>query len=86
VELVETLRAAASVSKLAALEPVIAAWQAPAEIYSDPELLKAATAPVDGDDYGEVEGATVEARLGTAHRRRRRDSVKDSCYRRADGP
>jgi hypothetical protein len=54
VELVETLRAAASVGNLAALEPVVAAWQATAEIYSDPELLRAATAPLDGEDYGEV--------------------------------
>jgi hypothetical protein len=55
VELVDTLRAAASVGNLAALEPVVAAWQATAEIYSDPELLKAATAPLGGEDYGEVE-------------------------------
>lgn len=55
VELVETLRAAASVGNLAALEPVVAAWQATAEIYSDPELLKAATAPLVGEDFGEVE-------------------------------
>jgi hypothetical protein len=54
VELVETLRAAASVGNLAALEPVVEAWHATAEIYSDPELLKAATAPLDGTDYGEV--------------------------------
>jgi hypothetical protein len=50
-ELVETLRASASVGNLAALEPVIAAWQATAEIYSDPELLKAAAA-LAGEDYG----------------------------------
>ncbi len=55
VELVETLRAAASVGNLAAIEPVVAAWEATAEIYSDPALLKAATAPLDGQDYGEVE-------------------------------
>ncbi|HEX5291446.1 MAG TPA: hypothetical protein VFX25_21480 [Streptosporangiaceae bacterium] len=54
VELVETLRAAASVRNLAALEPVVAAWEATAEIYSDPALLKAATAPLDGTDYAEV--------------------------------
>jgi hypothetical protein len=29
---------------------VIAAWQATAEIYSDPELRKAATEPLDGTD------------------------------------
>ena len=52
VELVDTLRAAASVGNLAALEPVVAAWQATAEIYSDPELLSAAMASLDGEDYG----------------------------------
>jgi hypothetical protein len=56
VELVETLRAASSVGNMAALEPVVAAWRATAEIYSDPDLLKAATAPLDGTDYGEVSG------------------------------
>jgi hypothetical protein len=60
VELVETLRAASSVGNMAALQPVIAAWQATAEIYSDPELLKAATAPLDGTDYGEVKVADPE--------------------------
>jgi hypothetical protein len=48
-EFVETLRAAASVGNLAALEPVVAAWQATAEIHSGPEVLKAATAPLDGE-------------------------------------
>jgi hypothetical protein len=55
VELVETLRASASIGNMAALEPVISAWEATAEIYSDPELHKAATARLDGEDYGEVE-------------------------------
>ena len=55
VELVDTLRAAAAVGNLAALESVVSAWRATAEIYSDPELLRAATAPLDGEDYGEVE-------------------------------
>jgi hypothetical protein len=54
VELVETLRASASVGNLAALEPVIAAWQATAEIYSDPELPNTATTALAGEDYGEV--------------------------------
>ncbi len=54
VELVETLRAAASLGNLAAVQPVVAAWKATAEIRSDPELLKAATASLDGTDYGEV--------------------------------
>jgi hypothetical protein len=56
VELVETLRAAASVGNLAAVQPVVAAWQATAEIHSDPELAKAARASLDGTDYGEVRG------------------------------
>ena len=54
VELVETIRASASLQNLAALAPLIAAWQETAEIRSDPELLKAATVPLDGTDYGPV--------------------------------
>jgi hypothetical protein len=54
VELVDTLHACADLGNVAALVPVIAAWQATAEIYSDPELRKAATQPLDGTDYGEV--------------------------------
>jgi hypothetical protein len=57
VELVETLHASADLGNMAALEPVVAAWRATAEIYSDPELLKAATAALDGTDYGEVQEA-----------------------------
>jgi hypothetical protein len=56
VELVETMRACADLQNVAALAPVIAAWQATAEIYSDPELLKRATAPLEDGDYGEVPG------------------------------
>jgi len=58
VELVETIRACAAVNNMAAIEPVIAAWQTTAEIYSDPELLKAATTPLDGTDYGDVPEVT----------------------------
>lgn len=54
VELVDTLRASTSLGNMAALEPVVAAWQATAEIYSDPELLKAATKPLEGTDHGPV--------------------------------
>jgi hypothetical protein len=54
VELVDTIRACAALGNVAALEPVVAAWQATAEIYSDPALLSAATVPLDGTDYGEV--------------------------------
>jgi hypothetical protein len=57
VELVDTLHACAELGNIAALMPVVAAWQETAEIYSDPELLKAATAPLDGTDFGEVPGA-----------------------------
>ena len=55
VELVDTMRAAASVGNMAALAPVVAAWKTSAEIYSDPEMLKAATKPLDGVDHGPVE-------------------------------
>ena len=54
VELVDTTRACAAVGNMAALEPVIAAWRETAEIRSDPELLKAATTPLDGTDHGTV--------------------------------
>jgi len=54
VELVDTMHGCADLGNVAALMPVVAAWQATAEIYSDPELLKAATAQLDGSDYGEV--------------------------------
>jgi hypothetical protein len=57
VELVDTLHACADLGNIAALIPVIAAWQSTAEIYSDPELRKAATQPLDGTDYGEVPGS-----------------------------
>ena len=56
IELVETIRACVSLDNVAALAPVIAAWQGSAEIYSDPAFLKAAIAPLDGTDFGEVQG------------------------------
>jgi hypothetical protein len=56
VELVETLHACEDLGNIAAVAPVVAAWQATAEIYSDPELLKRATTPLDSTDYGEVPG------------------------------
>jgi hypothetical protein len=56
VELVETIHASADLGNVAAIAPVVAAWKGTAEIYSDPELLKAATAPLDGTDYGPVPG------------------------------
>jgi hypothetical protein len=54
VELVDTMHACADLGNVAALMPVISAWQGTAEIYSDPELLKAARARLDGSDYGKV--------------------------------
>jgi hypothetical protein len=54
IELVDTMHGCAALGNVAALEPVVAAWQATAEIYSDPALLSAATKPLDGTDYGEV--------------------------------
>ena len=54
VELVETIRASAELGNVAAIAPVVAAWKGTAEIHSDPELLKAATAPLEGTDYGPV--------------------------------
>ncbi len=54
VELVETVRATADLHNVAALAPLIAAWKDTAEIYSDPEMMKAVTAPLDGTDYGDV--------------------------------
>lgn len=59
IELVNTMNACAELGNVAALAPVVAAWQATAEIYSDPELLKHATQPLDGDDYGEVREVTA---------------------------
>ena len=54
VELIETIRACTDLGNIAAIAPVVAAWQGTAEIHSDPELLKAAMAPLDGIDYGDV--------------------------------
>src|SRR6266567_968195 len=38
VELVDTIHACTGLGNMAAVEPVVAAWRATAEIYSDPEL------------------------------------------------
>jgi hypothetical protein len=54
VELVDTVHACAALGNMAAVEPVLAAWRATAEIYSDPELRPAATAPLDGTDCGQT--------------------------------
>jgi hypothetical protein len=39
---------------MAALQPVIEAWRATAEVHSDPDLLRTLTAPADGTDHGPV--------------------------------
>ena len=58
VELVETIRACADLGNVAAIAPPVAAWKGTAEIYSDPELLRSAKAPLDGTDYGDVPEAS----------------------------
>jgi hypothetical protein len=59
-EMVETLYACAELGNVAALIPIISAWKGTAEIHSDPELWKAAIAPLDGIDYGEVPGGAEQ--------------------------
>lgn len=54
VELVETIRACSDLGNVAAIATVVSAWRNTAEIYSDPELLRAATAPLEGTDFGVV--------------------------------
>jgi hypothetical protein len=54
VELVETVRACTDLGNVAALAGVVARWKDAAEIYADPELLKAAAKPLDGTDHGAV--------------------------------
>lgn len=57
-EFVGTLHACADLGNVAALGNVVNAWRETAEIHSDPELLSAAKAALDGTDYGEVPGGT----------------------------
>jgi hypothetical protein len=59
VELVETVVASAELGNVAALAPVVAAWRNTAEVYADPELYNALTAPLDGTDYGPVPAPVV---------------------------
>lgn len=54
VELVETIRACSDLGNVAAIATVVSAWRNTAEIHSDPELLRAATAPLEGTDFGVV--------------------------------
>jgi hypothetical protein len=53
-EFTETARACADLGNMAALQPVIEAWRATAEVHSDPDLLRTLTTPADGTDYGPV--------------------------------
>jgi len=53
-EFAGTARAAAEMGNMAPVGPVIEAWRATAEVYADPSLHKALTAPLDGTDYGPV--------------------------------
>ena len=57
-ELIGTLSACADLGNVAALVTLIDAWKDTAEIHSDPELLKTASSPLDGTDYGEVPGGS----------------------------
>jgi hypothetical protein len=54
VELLEAVQTTSELDDMAPLEAVIAAWRGTAEIHADPELFKAATAPLDGTDFGSV--------------------------------
>lgn len=56
-DLVETLRAAESVSNPAPVAQLITEWKHTAEIHADPELLKVLTQ--DGSDHGPVPAPTA---------------------------
>jgi hypothetical protein len=60
VELVETIAASSELGNVAALAPVMAAWRDTAEIYADPELYRALTAPLEGTDDGPVPEPSAE--------------------------
>jgi hypothetical protein len=53
-EWLDTLTAATELDNNAAVEGVVAAWRATAEIYADPELYAIATRKHDDIDYGPV--------------------------------
>jgi hypothetical protein len=53
-ELLETLRACATIGRFTAFENLLDSWQATAEIYSDPALARRLTAVVDVPHGGEV--------------------------------
>jgi hypothetical protein len=59
IEFTGTAHACAELGSMAPLEPVIGAWRATAEIYVDPELHKALSAPLDGADNGPVPEASA---------------------------
>jgi len=59
-EVLDVLRACATVGRFTAFENLIDAWQASAELWSDPELARRLARPVDvpyGGDVLEPEGA-----------------------------
>ncbi|NGN69463.1 hypothetical protein G5C51_36945 [Streptomyces sp. A7024] len=60
VELVDTMRAADSVSNSASVAQLLIAWQHTAEVYSDPDLLAALTRDHDAD-YGPVPNPAADA-------------------------
>jgi hypothetical protein len=60
IELVETVAASSELGNMAALAPVVAAWRDTAEIYADPELYQALSAPLEGTDYGPVPAPVAE--------------------------
>lgn len=55
-ELLETLRACASLGRFTAFENLIDSWQATAEIWSDPELARRLMTPVIEPVGGDVSG------------------------------
>lgn len=59
VEFMTTARAASDLGTVAPLAPVIAAWKSTAEIYSDPELRRKLSEPLE-DDLGPVEPPTCD--------------------------
>ncbi|MGH7734722.1 MAG: hypothetical protein ACREOE_13770, partial [Gemmatimonadales bacterium] len=53
-EFIATARASAELGNMAPVATVIAAWKATAEVYADPDLLRALTTPLEEADYGPV--------------------------------
>lgn len=59
-ELLDVLRACASVGRFTAFGDLLDSWQATAEIYSDPELLRSLTTPVAVPHGGDVPAPVVD--------------------------